>query len=104
MKITLALALLILMVGLAVTQTPKSDNHSTKTYKLSAEDSQAYARLATAKREAARAWNEANTAQLLILADAEVPKTERDREPVVEGDHFIFPPKPVPEKKGSQTP
>lgn len=65
-------------------------------YQLTAQDSQAFAQLQAKKAEAERTWAEANTAQLLIMADAGIPRTERDRKPVAEGDHFVFYPKPTP--------
>lgn len=97
--IVFALALLGLIIWVAnatSAQVPDVKAVVPVIYQLSPQDSQAFAQLQAKKAEAERTWAEANTAQLLIMADAGIPRTERDRKPVAEGDHFVFYPKPTP--------
>lgn len=74
-------------------------------YRLTPGDSIVYAEIQRKKQavvdEANRELRELDKDAQLILADAQIPKSERDRKATVEGDHFVFYPKPLPspEKK-----
>lgn len=62
-------------------------------YRLSSEKSLEFAKGEAAKRELERQWHEVDMQQKLIMAVSQIPESELDRKPVVEGDHYAFYPK-----------